>query len=413
MMPGLLTSLQDFALRSWLKGRFSAMISGVNAEHFQGVGLREKVVWATLATVQAGVWCVMLGLFAILGALTAGLMLDTVFSSDRETETDDEDDLPEPEEAGAAGPGGDLLDDPAPGGEAVGDVGRDADGAQVAAGRDAVDGTSGNDKLAGGAGDDVFHGRAGLDQIVARGGDDRLLGGGGQDYLFGGAGADSLQGHGGDDRLEGEGGHDLLAGGGGDDALAGHDGADTLSGGAGADSLLGGMGADGLFDGDGDDWLNGGFGDDLLQGSAGQDTLDGDFGDDTLIGHAGGAADAETDFLNGGGGDDLMVIGGADIATGGAGEDAFRLGDWLAPGQPARIMDFEPGADRLELTYDPALHPDPQLALEPQGEDMALLLDGQALALISGAKGMTLADILLVPAPPVGGPSVSTPSLSG
>lgn len=83
------------------------------------------------------------------------------------------------------------------------------------------------------------------------------------------------------------------------------------------------------------------------------------------------------------------------------------MGDWLAPGQPARIMDFEPGADRLELMYDPELHPDPQLALEPQGEDMALLLDGQALALISGAKGLTLADILLVPAPPAAPSSIS------
>ena len=46
------------------------------------------------------------------------------------------------------------------------------------------------------------------------------------------------------------------------------------------------------------------------------------------------------------------------------------------------------------------MHPDPQLSLETaeDSSNVVVLLDGVPLALVQGAAGMTLADVLLTPA---------------
>lgn len=94
-----------------------------------------------------------------------------------------------------------------------------------------------------------------------------------------------------------------LAGNAGNDHLHGFPGDDVLDGGAGNDNLQGGRGNDRLLGGDGDDFLVGGWGDDLLDGGSG-----------------------------------------ADVLRGGRGADTFSFGDG------DRIVDFDLGEDRIDLT---------------------------------------------------------------
>ena len=75
-----------------------------------------------------------------------------------------------------------------------------------------------------------------------------------------------------DDTLEGGSGKDQIAGGAGDDYLSGHDGDDSLWGDAGNDLALGGAGADVLDGGAGDDMLHLGAGD-YGNGGAGADSF--------------------------------------------------------------------------------------------------------------------------------------------
>ena len=95
------------------------------------------------------------------------------------------------------------------------------------------------------------------------------------------------------------------------DALGG---ADTIQGDLGADTLMGGAGGDVLFGQAGADMLDGGPGDDVLTGGSGADRLRGGPGDDDMFGDAG-----------------------ADVFE-------FHAGDGLD-----RILDFDPGAERIRL----------------------------------------------------------------
>jgi Ca2+-binding RTX toxin-like protein len=218
----------------------------------------------------------------------------------------------------------------------------------------AVEGGEGADALTGGPGADVLRGL---------GGDDRLEGGAGPDRLEGGWGADVLIGGPGVDRL---------SGGAGDDLLRGHDGADLVSGGVGADRLYAGGGADRLEGGADADSLHGGAKGDRLEGDRGDDLLVGDRGPDALYGGPG------DDGLYGGAGDDRLSGGpGTNRLSGAEGADVFVL----SPEGLARIADFEPGVDRLELRR---LETGPEgviwratregPALEVQGEVRAVLL---------------------------------------
>ena len=363
----------------------------------------------------------MLGLLGLLGALGAGLALDALFAHPSSRSDEDDSLPPEEDEADTAaqqGRGDFLIDagaedgtdtqaeaEPDPEQGAVASLQRSEDdpahlqhgsgradklygGDQQDDQRDRIRGHEGDDQIIGYGGNDTLYGGRGDDVLT---GDDGDLHATGEDRLFGGRGADTLSGDDGDDRLVGGADADRLVGGRGDDLLRGGYGTDTLMGGEGQDSLSGGKG---------DDWLEGGYGDDLLEGGRGSDTLDGSWGNDTLRGHVDGHDDGDVDFLNGGAGEDVLVAGAGDYLSGGDGADRFQLGDWLEQGDSARILDYDPAQDQIEVVYDPKAHPDPRLTLSPSGDqgDMALFLDGMPLAVVQNGAGLDLAAIRLTAA---------------
>ncbi|MDZ7574164.1 MAG: calcium-binding protein [Pseudotabrizicola sp.] len=379
----------------WILEEFSFAIEGLHGE---------------LVNVQVAArdW-LMLALLAIMGALGAGLLADGLLRTsgaeeDAEPEADDQDPSAEGEDENASlgwlladtdtdtsnGTRSGYVDDGMP----VSDDIAEPEAAPVA-----LTGDGGANILSGGAGNDTLSGGGGDDQLVGRGGNDRLSGGSGRDHLDGGDGDDSLFGQGGNDVLIGGAGDDLLFGGRGADHLAGGEGNDHLIGGGGADTLMGGEGHDTLDGGMGRDWLAGGAGNDLLIGGGSQDTLDGGSGNDTLWGGFEGRSDAAVDVLNGGAGDDFIGIGPGDIAMGGSGSDTFQLQDF-APGLPvSEIVDYSPDEDQIVVVYDQLQHPLPALSAEPVDgtDDVTLLLDGVAVALIRNAVGLDLSLIQLQP----------------
>lgn len=256
------------------------------------------------------------------------------------------------------------------------------------------DGHPADDLILAGDGDDQVNGYAGNDTLSGEGGDDQLLGDGGDDSLDGGTGDDSLMGGN---------GADPLAGGAGDDSLAGQEGDDRLIGGEGDDSLNGGGDEDTLNGGAGDDALEGGRGDDDLSGGAGRDTLMGGEGRDRLDGGEAPGEAQERDFLNGGEGDDTLSAGAGDWATGGAGKDQFAFAGYGGGDTgTATIGDYDPAEDQLLLLYDPAIHPDPAVTVEPpetEGGAHRILIDGIPVAQVFGAARIDPADILVRPAP--------------
>jgi Ca2+-binding RTX toxin-like protein len=264
--------------------------------------------------------------------------------------------------------------------------------------------------LSGGTAPDTLSGGAGRDLSGGRGGDDVILGATGDDHLTGEAGNDSLSGGDGDDMIDGGADNDRALGGAGNDTLQGHIGDDSLAGGDGADSLNGGDGQDLLLGDGGDDSLIGSYGDDTLVGGAGRDLSHGGAGNDLLIGLEPGLI-AEDDQLNGGAGDDTLLAGAGDQAHGGSGADSFVLGDWIAAGDPAaRIEDYNPAEDRLLVVYDALAHPDPVVTLEPDADhpDLARLhMNGMFLAEISGAGGLSVADITLIAHMPMASPATA------
>ena len=157
------------------------------------------------------------------------------------------------------------------------------------------------------------------------------------------------------------------------------------------------MGDDTLDGGEGDDWLAGGDGNDLLDGGQGSDTQDGGNGNDTLYGAFPEGDDYAEDYLNGGDGDDTLVLGAGDHGSGDAGADVFDLSQWLGEGGFATITDYDAAEDRIVVVYDAVFHPQPQLTLAPVDgtEDVQILLDGQAVGLVSGGAGLSAEDILL------------------
>ena len=260
-------------------------------------------------------------------------------------------------------------------------------------------GTAGSDLRAGAAGNDTLAGDAGDDRLDGRAGDDRLSGDAGDDDLHGAEGDDSLSGGDGRDSLTGGTGDDTLSGGLGDDLLFGQAGQDRLDGGAGHDSLHGGPGQDLVFGGDGDDALHGGLEDDTLIGGAGMDTLIGGAGNDLLLGTlSGDPAVQDGDFLNGGDGADTILAGDADVITAGRGPDMLMLGDWIT--DPVQVVDFDLSEDSLVLLYDEVANPDPVVAMQGDAlipDQVNVFLDGQLVASLSGAAGLMVSDINLVP----------------
>jgi Ca2+-binding RTX toxin-like protein len=212
---------------------------------------------------------------------------------------------------------------------------------------DTLTGAGGNDLLRGAAGRDVLNGGTGADTLFGGDGADTMYGEADNDLMFGGSGNDLIYGGDGNDRLRGEIGNDTLHGGAGDDSLYGATGSDLLFGGAGNDLIAAAAGFDTVYGGDGNDEIHGGGRMDQLHGDGGNDTLFGDSGADHLFGGDG------NDILWGGTGRDTLVGGrGRDTLYGGSGADHFvwvSLADSPASG-PDRIMDFQPGIDRINLS---------------------------------------------------------------
>ncbi|CUH47393.1 calcium-binding protein [Ruegeria atlantica] len=188
--------------------------------------------------------------------------------------------------------------------------------------------------------------------------------------------------------------------------LTGQDGDDQINGYGDDDTVLGGMGDDTLHGGDGGDTIQGGEGDDVLHGEGEDDVLSGDDGDDKLFGHFGDDDDVLTgedgenedsvDFLNGGAGDDAIVAHSGDIVTGGEGADSIHLNP-EDDDDAVKVMDFEPGQDKLLISWEG--EEDPEINIEPDAENENLtriMVDGQDVAQLLGAKGLTLDDIQLI-----------------
>lgn len=228
-------------------------------------------------------------------------------------------------------------------------------------------------------------------------GDDVIRGSDGHDDLRGGLGRDTIHAGDGDDWVlgdgaYGEGGADHIHGQDGNDSLAGQGGNDMLDGGRGHDTLLGGEGNDSLYGGEGNDWLSGHDGDDLLVSGGGADDLDGGNGDDTLI----GADDLETVYLRGGAGDDVLMPGAADFAEGLAGADTFVLRP-IESDLPI-IADFDNDEDVLHLHLPEGMSGDVRVMLHQDHDGSTIVqLNGQAVARLLQAEGLSAGDIVVLP----------------
>ena len=359
----------------------------------------------------------MLGILAVMGLFAGGFLADMVLNPTADDDPPPDDDLPHgtegmaPWEQGQAS----LLDEPDDDADAKGaetpsdaeypdDLPDSSDRPIVVEPGQRLVGDERSEILQTGSGDDTLLGQDGADQLLGFEGRDDLFGGAGNDNLDGGSGDDQLSGDAGDDWLQAGHGHDLLAGGQGHDHLAGQEGDDTLRGNEGHDSLAGGDGHDSLFGGLGDDELLGDGGDDWLSGGAGQDAVEGGTGQDTLSGlDDDGQDDHATDFLNGGAGDDLLILGAGDYGHGGDGGDTFFITPSTGgAGQDSisYVQDFDPTADRIVITFDPATNPQPELELlrDELTGNVGLVLNGQPIALVQHAADLQLSDIELRPA---------------
>jgi Ca2+-binding RTX toxin-like protein len=237
-----------------------------------------------------------------------------------------------------------------------------------------LNGNSGANRLEGGAGSDLLVGGAGNDTLIGGADNDTLIGGDGADTAnytdatggvtvsltteqpqsTGGAGTDILASI---ENLEGSAFDDQLAGDNADNMLAGNDGQDWLIGGGGADVQTGGEGHDSVWGGDGSDLLDGGAGDDTIFGGAGIDTvsyaaatgaveIDLSFIEEQLTRGAGIDTLVSIENVIGSGfGDVLAGNAGANVLTGGGGNDRFVF---AGTGARDTIADFTSG-DAIDL----------------------------------------------------------------
>jgi Ca2+-binding RTX toxin-like protein len=228
----------------------------------------------------------------------------------------------------------------------------------------------------------------GQDAMTGGSGDDTLPGTGAQDALFGNEGDDMLQGREDSDELYGDAGADRLDGGAADDFLSGGEGGDDLDGGVGDDFAFGGDGADRVDGGPGDDSLQGGFGADTILGGDGDDAIDGSFSRGAVF----GPTDQDSgDLIDGGAGNDNIFVGADDMVTGGAGADIFTGGDYIGEDASAGLVtDFDRNADRIEVVYDPAILPDPEVDVVDfeDGTGASITVNGQTVLHVAGAQGL-------------------------
>ncbi len=176
--------------------------------------------------------------------------------------------------------------------------------------------------------------------------------------------------------INGNDGNDSVSGGGNNDIISGNRGQDLLIGNGGNDILFGGKDDDTLAGNRGQDMLFGNLGNDILYGGQDLDFLDGGEGNDTLSGDMG------QDFLTGGPGNDIFVLSTATAAA------DFQTGD--------RILDFESGLDRIQLT--PGLtFADLNLEAMELGTAIRLVQNNQILGIVDNfTPGMLSANDFLL-----------------
>ncbi|WP_299353228.1 calcium-binding protein [uncultured Shimia sp.] len=216
---------------------------------------------------------------------------------------------------------------------------------------------------------------------VDEGENDLLMGTEGDDSLDAEEGVDIVFGDEGDDTLRGGEEGDLLLGGADDDELRGSEGEDTLVGGEGADTLIGGSGADIL---DGTSLLD----EDTLATSAETaNTLD-----DLVFQYDTGLDTDDGDVIQGRGGDDTIIMGSEDSVTGGAGEDLFSAGEWVRPGEPAIIEDYDEDEDIISYSYTGPTEPVISTTIDGTTDDVTVYADGQAVIIVTAAGPTFTAD---------------------
>ena len=129
--------------------------------------------------------------------------------------------------------------------------------------------------------------------------------------------------------------------------------------------------------------------------------LDGGDAGDAAAGRA-----AMQDTLSSGGRDALTagpgnasISGGAmDTVSGGAGSDLFVAGEYVASAErPGLVTDFDPASDRIEIVYDPATLPDPEIGIvdHEDGDGSSITLNGSAVLHLAGVQGLDPASISL------------------
>lgn len=123
-----------------------------------------------------------------------------------------------------------------------------------------------------------------------------------------------------------------------------------------------------------------------VRGGAAGEALAGGALDDLIEGGGG------DDRLNGGAGDDRLVDGpGRDRLTGGPGADVFAL---VADGRRDRILDFEPGVDRLDLSAWPMLYDRSQIAVTATATGAILRhRDEEVVLRAASARPITAAEL--------------------
>ncbi|MGB7317979.1 MAG: calcium-binding protein [Planktotalea sp.] len=271
-------------------------------------------------------------------------------------------------------------------------------------------GTNTPDTLTGTSGDDAIFALGQADVVRALGGDDLVEAGTNNDTVYGGPG---------DDLIGGGTGFDVLYGDDGDDALLGNGGDDLLIGRAGEDLLIGGGGADSLNGGPGDDLLVSGY---VEIGDEGEQDVsasalaavaaytDGSLEDVDFaaLEDAGALNGVDTSFLTqalepsqggdlrGGDGDDVLVLGGGDTASGGAGQDLFVLNEDMVDETTVVITDFSLVEDIIALEFEGPDEPDIQVL--DRDEDAVIFIGAEVIARIEGAAGLTTANLRLVQA---------------
>lgn len=123
-----------------------------------------------------------------------------------------------------------------------------------------------------------------------------------------------------------------------------------------------------------------------MTGGNGADTLTGGDGADLLIGGAG------NDFLNGGQGSDVLMDGvGSDSLQGGAGADLFVM---AADGATDRILDFQVGIDRLDLSAWGRIHSTSAVQLVATTSGLRISFGNEVLEIVS-SNGLAIQPHLL------------------